>query len=405
MLGLYRLLTAALGPVVPALLAASPRRTGEDRAERAGRGGARGDGPLLWAHGASNGELASTEALLRAALERFPAMRLLVTSGTATGRTLAEGWRLDRTSVRLSPWDAPAAQRRMVQGWGPAAYLFAESEIWPNRLLALEAAGVPVVGASVRLSARSARRWGRIAPGAAKRLLAVPELICPQDRATADALRGLGARRIGPVGTLKADLPPMRPPADADALLKAFPRAGTVLAASTHEGEEAFALAAWRRAREVEPGLRLILAPRHPRRLSEVLEAAGPEATVRSRGDVPGSLYVADTLGELRFLYSLARLAFVGGSIAPLGGHTPYEPAAEGCAIAHGPDVSNAAEGYEALGDAAIGVASPEDLARAFALPPEEAASLGALARERLSGGAAKVREAVLDALAPVLAV
>lgn len=403
MLTLYRLLTTAAEPLATRLLALSPRRGNEDRRERAGRGGVRGDGRLLWVHGASNGELASVEALLRTALGYFPEMRLLITSGTSTGKVLAAGWELERTTVRLSPWDLPAAQRRMLRTWRPSAYLFVESEIWPNRLLALEKANVPVIGASVRLSARSARRWRRINPRAAQRLLSIPALICPQDAATADALRVLGADGLGPTGTLKADLPPMRVPSDAAILRAAFPRARTVLAASTHAGEEDFALAAWRRARAAEPDLRLILAPRHPRRLSEVLQAAGRQATVRSRGDAPGSLYIADTLGELRFFYSLARLAFVGGSIVSMGGHTPYEPAAEGCAIAHGPDVFNAAEAYAALGDAAIEVTTPDALADAFALPAADAARLGAQARDRLAGGAAAVRSAVMETLAPAL--
>ncbi len=112
---------------------------------------------------------------------------------------------------------------------------------------------------------------------------------------------------------------------------------------------------------------------------------------MRSRGEPPegAAVYLADTLGELRALYALAGLAFVGGSVAPMGGHTPYEPAQAGCAIAHGPDVSNAAPAYAALAEAeaAIRVAGAADLARAFLLPEPEARALARAARAALWPG------------------
>jgi 3-deoxy-D-manno-octulosonic-acid transferase len=153
-----------------------------------------------------------------------------------------------------------------------------------------------------------------------------------------------------------------------------FPRAATLLAASTHEGEEAVVLDAFARARAQRPDLRLILAPRHPRRRDAVeaaIRAAGLAFATRSRGAEPAAdipVYLADTLGEMDRWYAGAGMTFVGGSLVPLGGHTPFEPAAHGSAILTGPHVANAAPAYAALlaEGGALAVTDAESLARAI---------------------------------------
>ena len=395
-LALYRAAAALAAPALALGTLLSARRGGRAGVgARFGRGGPATppEGPVLWVHAASVGEAASVRRLIERCLADHPALHVLLTVHTVTGREAAASWGLERVSVRLAPWDTPGAVRRVLRRWRPCAHLIVENELWPSRILACHARGVPVWIAGARLSERSARRWKR-APGAARALLGRVAFLSPQDAASAERFvaLGLSPAALGPVETLKADLGPAAEPADMARLRARFERARTVLAASTHPGEEALALDALVRARRERSDLALILAPRHPRRLAEIeplVAATGLPRAVRSRGEPPegAAVYVADTLGELRALYALAGVAFVGGSVAPMGGHTPFEPAAAGCAIAHGPDVSNAAPAYAALAEAhaAVRVESAADLARAFLMP--EPGAMAARARAALWPG------------------
>lgn len=343
----------------------------------------------LWVHAASVGEAASARRLIERCLADHPGLHVLLTTHTVTGRDTAARWGVERLTVRLAPWDVPGTAAAILRRWRPIAHLVIENEVWPARLTACHAAGVPVWIAGARMSERSARNWAR-APAAARRLLGPVAFLAPQDAASAERFAALGAGTLGPVETLKADLGPAPEPADMDRLRARFRRADTVMGASTHPGEEALVLDAF--ARAARPGS-LILAPRHPDRRAEIealAARAGLPMAVRSRGEAPeAAVYLADTLGELRALYRLAGLAFVGGSVTPKGGHTPYEPALEGCAIAHGPDVSNAAPAYAALAraDAALATPDAEALAGAFALPAERWEALAQAARAALWPG------------------
>ena len=191
---------------------------------------------------------------------------------------------------------------------------------------------------------------------------------------------GLPRRRIGPPLNLKAavrlaagDDAPLRP------LAAALPYSGTLLAASTHAGEEIVVLDAFARMRRADPRLRLILAPRHPQRGDEVaalVRAAGLTLAQRSKDQAPTpdtAVYLADTLGEMASWYRLAAVTFVGGSLVPKGGHTPFEPAQFSSAILHGPDVANQSDAYRALADAEA------------AVEIDDAASLAAAARRLLA--------------------
>ena len=208
-------------------------------------------------------------------------------------------------------------------------------------------------------------------------------------------LRGSGAAPT--FVTPRATLPPPGPA-----------RGGTVLAASTHEAEESAILAALAEVRGAIPGLRIIVAPRHPRRgdaLAAAMAARAMAPARRSAGaDTGAPVLLADTLGEMPLWYAAAGIVVTGGSFAPLGGHTPWEPAAYGCAILHGPHVANFAEDYAQL-DAA-GAAAPvtaEGLAAAIRRlvgSPAAAAAMGARARAVLlasAGDPAPLLQAIRD--------
>ena len=396
-----RLYAAASSLATPFLLMASrrARRGGPAAAsERFGHGGP-GDGvPRLWLHGASVGEAAVARTLFEAMAGADPALEAVATSHTLTGRDALLRWAEDRARVRLAPWDTPGAVGRFLGGWTPAAYLFVDSELWPNRLLRLSSRGAVIIGANARISDRSATRWERIAPSLAAALLSRVDLLCAQDEASAERFvrLGLPRDRLGPSEALKSAGVPDAPLSDEETLRALLSRDRTVLAASTHPGEEAIALDAFVAARSRVPGLRLAIAPRHPDRAAEVADLVGRRGLVpvrRSQDDATrlkdgDAVYLIDTMGELTRFYAMTALAFVGGSTGSLGGHTPFEPVRAGCVVAHGPDTANAAEAYAALdaAGAAMIVSGPDGLADAFALTgdPERLQAMAARAREAL---------------------
>lgn len=296
----------------------------------------------IWVHGASVGELTSARPVIQALARTH---RVLVTANSVTGRDMAAGWGL---SARLAPLDVPGALARFLDGARPQAHIIVEAEFWPLRSQALARRGIPQAVIGARMSHRSARRWMRL-PWLIGPILRRLAVLSAQDPDSEDRLRALGLpgaavlprldlKLLTPAGVL-----PPEPSADRDR---------TVLAASTHEGEEAAVVDAWMQARRRHPGLRLILAIRHPQRGNEVaalLAQRGLGFDRRSQGGSGSDVLLADTLGEMNRWYAAAGICLVGGSLTDRGGHTPWEPAAHGAAILHGPHVGNFADAYAVL--------------------------------------------------------
>jgi 3-deoxy-D-manno-octulosonic-acid transferase len=339
----------AAAPLLPLLLRRRAVRGKEDSGrlrERRGFGAARPPGPLLWLHAASVGETLSLLPLMAALVAKRPDLHLLVTTGTVTSAGMLER-RLpavlaQHVSHRFAPMDVPGWIARFLDGWQPDAVAIAESEIWPNRIVALAERGIPAAMVNARISPASARAWGRWAPGLAAQLLARFALVVAQSQDDAARLRALGAANAVCWGNLKAAAEPL--PADEAELARLRALIGdrpVWLAASTHPGEDEVALAAHRTAASRLPGLLTIIAPRHPQRGPEVAALATPLPTARrAAGEDPGpgtAIYVADTLGELGLFFRLAGVALVGASLVPKGGHNPLEPARLGCPILFGP--------------------------------------------------------------------
>ncbi|MGR3794088.1 3-deoxy-D-manno-octulosonic acid transferase [Vannielia sp. SX4] len=391
---LYRLLVSLAAPVLAALFALRlmrGRETAEDLRQRL----ATTDepplpGPRLWLHGASNGELAAARGLVDALLAAHPVLSLTVTANTTTGRDMVTAWALPRVTARLAPVDLRRPLRRFLATHAPRALVVIENELWPNRLTTLKARGIPVIVVSARLSARSAGHWGRL-PVVAREVLGSITSLSAQDEESAARFAALdlpGAARAAPLALKASSPPPAADPAKLAALAPAFDRDNTLLAASTHPGEEEQVLTAFTKARQSRPALRLILAPRHARRGPEVAaliaEAGLPFAT-RSAGEAPRSaaVFLADTMSEMGLWYALSGLCFTGGSLVEKGGHTPWEPAHFGCALLHGPSSFNQAEAFAAL-DAAGGALEVSDaaaLAHALAeLTPEAQARMAEIA-------------------------
>jgi 3-deoxy-D-manno-octulosonic-acid transferase len=354
----YRLLSAAARPLTPLLLAQRLKRGKEHRQRFGERRGEshleRPEGPLVWLHGASVGELASVLPLIESIAARD--INMLVTTGTVTSSGLAEQ-RLPRGVLhQFMPLDVPVFVRRFLERWQPDLALFVESDFWPNVVIETSRRDVPMVLVNGRLSENSFRRWNRL-PTAIVNLLERFELCLARTPADGERLSGLGAGNVITTGNLKLDVP--APPADAEklkALELAIGRRPIMAAASTHAGEEELMIAAHQRLRTNFPGLLTIIAPRHPERGPEIAAAAGTlSVALRSRGELPKrttEIYVADTLGELGLLYRMAPVVFVGGSLIKHGGQNPIEAAKLGAAVLHGPHVWNFSEIYAALDQA-----------------------------------------------------
>ena len=364
----YRLLTNLIALPVLLWLALRVLRRAESGAQARQRlgGGARVPG-ALWVHAASNGELTSARPLIEALLADDPALRVLITTNTVTAQDLAHSWNDARIVARMAPLDHRAVVARFLNTHRPRALIVVENELWPNRMALSAARGLPVIVIGARMSARSGARWAKT--GLGRRVVAQISALSAQDKDSEVRFLALGLtpERLLPRINLKTAI------ATRDALPLDWPRASTVLAASTHEGEEAQVLAAFAQARAHRPDLRLILAPRHPRRAPEIaalIAKAGLAHATRSMGDPPGAeVYLADTMGEMDNWYASAGMCFVGGSLVEKGGHTPFEPAAHHCAILHGPHVENFREAYAAL-DAqggAVACQTKADLAQAMA--------------------------------------
>lgn len=356
----YRLAMMAGAPLASIVLSLRLRRGKEDAARLGERRGearvARPDGPLIWIHGASVGEVAAIIPLI----ERIVAkeFKVLLTSGTVTSARLADQRLPPGVIHQFVPLDVPRFVARFLDHWQPDLGLFTESDLWPNLIQMSAARRIPLILVNGRLSERSFNRW-RFAPGLIAALLRRFDLCLAQSPAYAERYRDLGAPRISTTGNLKLDVP--EPPADQDSLRRLRDAVGdrtTIAAASTHAGEEAALIETHRRLRGTFPRLLTIIAPRHPDRgpgIVEIARAAGLAASLRSHGRLPDAqdaIYVVDTLGELGLVYRLAPVVFMGGSLASHGGQNPVEPIKLGAAVLHGPHVWNFAELYEALDSA-----------------------------------------------------
>lgn len=373
--------------------------------ERLGRGPAPGPGLRLWLHAASVGEVTSARWVIEAVLAARPGLQLLVTTNTATARERVRSWALPGVVAQLAPFDSAGAAGRVLDRWRPQALILVENELWPARLRAAGNRGVPVLVIGARMSARSAQRW-RWLDGLVSDMLARIDWLSAQDADSLERLHGLGLprRAAGPVLALKSltrgDVGPLPFAAPA-------PRETTLLAASTHEGEEALVLDAFVAAPQFT---HLILAPRHPRRGEEIaalLTARGMSFARRSHGETPGKVtrvHLADTFGEMDHWYRMAGATVIGGSFAAKGGHTPWEPASQGSAIVHGPSLHNFAAPFAALDRAggALAVADGAGLAAALGgLDAARQSRLAAIAAEVLApdGDGTEIVAAILQAV------
>lgn len=313
----------------------------------------RSDADTVWLHAVSVGEVNAAAPLVDALRRARPDLRLVVTTITPTGSARARSLWLDAVEHVYLPYDLPGAVGRFLDHFKPRIALILETELWPNLLFGCRDRGIPAYILNARLSERSLRGYRVLRPLIGRALRSVTR-VAAQSAADGERFVVLGAsrERVVVTGNLKYDI---AAPADSAGFQAQFQASlGVVrpawIAASTHEGEEAAVIAAHRRLRQRWPELLLLWAPRHPERFRPVQELAradGMPVALRSRQRWPragDAVFVIDTLGELADFYACADVAFVGGSLQPIGGHNLLEPAALGKAIVTGPHLHNFAE-------------------------------------------------------------
>lgn len=325
----------------------------------------------IWIHAVSLGETRAAAALIAALRAQRPGLRVLLTHSTATGRETGLGLLQPADAQAWLPYDTPGAVRRFLRHWQPALGVLMETEIWPNLQAETARAGVPMVLANARLSARSQRRgerFGALLRPAARRLKAA----LAQTEADAERLRASGVPRVAVFGNLKYDLQPDEALLQRGRQWRALLDRPVLLFAVSREGEEAMLLDAWKAAPPVEPKPLLLIVPRHPQRFDEVaslLRNAGLTLARRSSWqDLPpanalhADAWLGDSMREMALYYGLADAALLGGSFAPLGGQNLIEAAACGCPVVMGPHTFNFAEAAE-LAQAAGAALRVPDLA------------------------------------------
>jgi 3-deoxy-D-manno-octulosonic-acid transferase len=411
---LYTLLVYLAVPVAFAILLVRglrDRRYWQGLGQRFGFGRALdGKPPAIWVHAVSLGEVTAAAPLVRELQRRYPGTPLVLTCATPTGRSRALAWFLQGIEVRYLPYDLPGAMRRFLRRIRPRQLIIMETELWPNLFHACALKGVPILLASARLSETSVDRYRRCG-GLFRDLFKQDVTVGAQSAADAARFAAIGAPadRTRVVGNLKFDIDIDAQVMEQGRSLRAalFGSRPVWIAGSTHEGEEEQVLAAHDALRRHLPGALLVLVPRHPQRFDAVaalLTRRGDLHMRRSAGkpaSAAQSVFLLDTTGELLNFYAAADVAFVGGSLVPIGGHNLLEPAALGVPVLTGPADSNGRQIAALLTDlgAVRRVADAQELAQALSQLLADSAlrsRLGALGREAVAANRGSVGR-VLD--------
>jgi 3-deoxy-D-manno-octulosonic-acid transferase len=347
---LYTCLLYLLTPLVLLRLLWKSRLQPEYRhriGERFGLVPAPPEGVAVWVHAVSVGESLAAMPLIEALIRRHGEGRVWVTTTTPTGSARVSAALGTRALHSYAPYDLPGAVARFLKRARPRQVVIMETELWPNLFRAIRRRGIPLLLANARLSPRSFRGYGRVRNSIAGVLADCTE-VAAQSEADAQRFRELGAPRVSVMGNIKFD---MAVPEEQLQRGRGFREALSAgrrvwIAASTHEGEEQAALDAHAALLKQLPDCALILVPRHPQRFDEVaklLERSGLQWTRRSQAapDSRSQIWLGDSMGEMLAYFAAADLAFVGGSLVPVGGHNVLEPAALGLPVLFGPHMHN----------------------------------------------------------------
>jgi 3-deoxy-D-manno-octulosonic-acid transferase len=379
----------------------------------------------IWIHAVSVGEVLTARALLQELRERYPRLRIFLSTTTITGHQVARNNLQYIDEVFYFPFDFGFIVKRTLRLVKPRLFIMMETELWPNLLRACRAAGVKTLLVNGRISSRSYPRY-RMARPLFRRVLANVDRFCMQSDESARRIIDIGAdpARVTVTGSLKFDSLELPGPAASidrgrNRVLRYFriaPDRPVVIAASTLKGEEEPLLEAFQRLRATRSSALLIIAPRKPERFDDVERLArrsgwnvARRTELRVDAEPRNDVIVLDTIGELAQLFQIATVVFVGGSLVDTGGHNILEPAVFGKPIVFGPYMQNFTEIARAFLDngAAVEVRNGRELETALLellADPVRRARLGAAARalvEANRGARARTLTAISELLQP----
>ena len=311
----------------------------------------------IWCHAASVGEFNTLETLIPNMKETFENYEILLTVSNIVAYEQAKLWSDKQIHIAIAPLDFPSVLKRFIKYWKPITLITMENEIFPNRIVLLKKARCKIVWVNARISTKSMKFWennSNLKNQVTKNI----DHVFAQDKITHERFKKLGfdIQKLTQIENLKK----FRAPQKVDEIHikeinKSFAYGDTICIASSHPGEELIILDAFKLALQKKSNLKMILVPRHPKRMKEIvnlIEEYQFKYSVRSQNESPCSdnqIYLADTIGELPLWYSSCSVTFVAGSLLPIGGHTPYEPTFYSSAIIHGPHFSNFEDAYDTL--------------------------------------------------------
>ncbi len=394
---LYNLLTYLL--LIPFaiywLIKGIGNRTYLDRlGQRFGFGYPKMDG-CIWVHAVSVGEVQASVPLIRSMIERYPGQKIFMTTVTPTGAARVAALFGDKVQHSYIPFEFPNAIRSFFSAIKPRVAMIMETEIWPNLYRGCGLRKIPLILVSARISPKSIRGYRKLIP-LIRETLSHGIVIAAQTQADADRFIELGANpaRTTVTGNIKFDVELGRKVASDGKMLRdaLFGERPVWIAASTHDGEEQQVLSAHRTLLENHPRLLLVLVPRHPKRFAGVRDLIENQAfnvisrTERRPCDESTEIFLVDTMGEVPLFFAASDIAFVGGSLVPVGGHNLLEPAAQGLPIITGPHLFNSqeiADDFINLGACRV-VADEAELATEVANLIDDPAAAGEMGKKGL---------------------
>ncbi|MBL7004597.1 MAG: lipid IV(A) 3-deoxy-D-manno-octulosonic acid transferase [Gammaproteobacteria bacterium] len=305
---------------------------------------------VIWFHAVSVGEAEALFPLVKKIQQQYPDARLLITTTTPTGSARVKAVMQGSVDHVYLPYDIPCAINRFMRSFKPKIAVIMETEIWPNLFAYCGKNKIPLYIINARLSEKSASGYQKISSLISPALAQV-KLIAAQTQDDAKRFVAIGAKSetVRTLGNIKFDIEISSDVIRQGLALKADLFSGRFvwIVASTHKDEEVIFLEIYKKIKEIIPELLMVIVPRHPERFGEVkklCEHYQLAVVLRTSGGGARQyidVYLADTMGELKMLYAAADVAFVGGSMVPVGGHNILEAAAVGIPVLFGPYMAN----------------------------------------------------------------
>lgn len=372
-------------------------------------------GPRLWVHGASGGDIRALLPTVQALTQLRPDVAIVASTITDSGRAIAEREGHPLADIFYVPYDLPGAVQRTLHRVRPSALVLEYTELWPNLIHAAQRAGIPIILHNGRFSGKRLGHYRWLFRFFGNLLQPLSLLLMRDDNEAERALQlGAAPGAVHVTGNTKFDNLAKEPAPDQVARLREALALGvddTVwVAGSTHEGEEELLLDVYTALRERFPRLRLVIAPRYVERAERIHQWAakrGLSVRRRSRPGIPAEVTVLDSMGELLACYVLADVVFVGGSFVTRGGQNILEPAASGKPVLFGPHMENFADAVQVLlGRGGIQTASAAQLTRVLEdllAHPDRLQRLGETARKHVLQvrGAARRNAELIAGLLP----